>query len=417
MSGKGEGQRTGVGTKPKVATPLVVAKIEQYKRENPTIFAWEIRERLMSEGCTTPPSVSSINRILRTRAAERAAEELTMMLETQERMRESLNVRLLQSHTQPPPTTPPIYPIPLLQPFCIEASNHQNIAEASATSEEDLQIKKNRSSFSEEQLEVLEKSFKTEPYPSQSERAELVRQTGIPEARISVWFSNRRAKWRRTQQEGSGSSLEREDLKRKFERGKVITSLSTMSTATKSNDEFEVDENTVVIVSDQGQNRQGKSPAKKRVIESLLEDFLNAPLQRVQMLSIDVGQSHTKPGIALSVVAGHCTSKLTTATGTTHQHDRLTIATKDMQNVVAACDVAKIASAEYLLARNPFPPHEGVPIAERPAQKDDPRVPLSNERTAPRRVSSSSASSLSIPTTLSPSDASTVSFNSSFSQK
>ncbi|KAI1305891.1 Paired box protein Pax-6 [Halotydeus destructor] len=66
------------GSKPKVATPTVVGKIEMYKRENPTIFAWEIRERLISEGvCTngTAPSVSSINRILRNRAAERAAAE------------------------------------------------------------------------------------------------------------------------------------------------------------------------------------------------------------------------------------------------------------------------------------------------------------------------------------------------------
>ncbi|KIH52193.1 aminopeptidase I zinc metalloprotease, partial [Ancylostoma duodenale] len=39
----------GAGTKPKVATPQVVAKIEQYKRDNPTIFAWEIRERLINE--------------------------------------------------------------------------------------------------------------------------------------------------------------------------------------------------------------------------------------------------------------------------------------------------------------------------------------------------------------------------------
>lgn len=38
------------GSKPKVATPIVVSRIEQYKRENPTIFAWEIRERLISEG-------------------------------------------------------------------------------------------------------------------------------------------------------------------------------------------------------------------------------------------------------------------------------------------------------------------------------------------------------------------------------
>ena len=56
------------GSKPKVATPQVVSKIEQYKRENPTIFAWEIREKLISENVCTPstaPSVSSINRILR----------------------------------------------------------------------------------------------------------------------------------------------------------------------------------------------------------------------------------------------------------------------------------------------------------------------------------------------------------------
>lgn len=43
------------GSKPKVATPAVVAKIEQYKRENPTIFAWEIRERLISEGKIITP--------------------------------------------------------------------------------------------------------------------------------------------------------------------------------------------------------------------------------------------------------------------------------------------------------------------------------------------------------------------------
>ena len=33
------------GSKPKVATADVVEKITSYKRENPTMFAWEIRDR------------------------------------------------------------------------------------------------------------------------------------------------------------------------------------------------------------------------------------------------------------------------------------------------------------------------------------------------------------------------------------
>jgi len=48
------------GSKPKVATPTVVSKIEQYKRENPTIFAWEIRERLISEGKCSQTSIFTI---------------------------------------------------------------------------------------------------------------------------------------------------------------------------------------------------------------------------------------------------------------------------------------------------------------------------------------------------------------------
>jgi hypothetical protein len=53
------------GSKPKVATPPVVDAISKYKKENPTMFAWEIRDRLLSEGVCNQenvPSVSSINR-------------------------------------------------------------------------------------------------------------------------------------------------------------------------------------------------------------------------------------------------------------------------------------------------------------------------------------------------------------------
>lgn len=49
------------GSKPRTATPEVVARIAQLKREQPALFAWEIRQQLHAEGvCASDrtPSVS-----------------------------------------------------------------------------------------------------------------------------------------------------------------------------------------------------------------------------------------------------------------------------------------------------------------------------------------------------------------------
>lgn len=67
--------RPGVigGSKPRVATPEVESRIEEYKRDNPGIFSWEIRDRLIKEGIcdrTSAPSVSAISRLLRGRDPE-----------------------------------------------------------------------------------------------------------------------------------------------------------------------------------------------------------------------------------------------------------------------------------------------------------------------------------------------------------
>ncbi|KAJ8925269.1 hypothetical protein NQ315_009097 [Exocentrus adspersus] len=56
------------GSKPRVTTPKVVAYIKELKQKDPGIFAWEIRDRLLSDGVCDKynvPSVSSISRILR----------------------------------------------------------------------------------------------------------------------------------------------------------------------------------------------------------------------------------------------------------------------------------------------------------------------------------------------------------------
>lgn len=56
------------GSKPRVTTPNVVKHIKVYKERDPGIFAWEIRDKLLSDTVCDKynvPSVSSISRILR----------------------------------------------------------------------------------------------------------------------------------------------------------------------------------------------------------------------------------------------------------------------------------------------------------------------------------------------------------------
>ena len=58
---------TNVG-RPKVITPRIEQKIDQYRREQPGIFSWELRDRLLRENvCSRErlPSLSSISRLIK----------------------------------------------------------------------------------------------------------------------------------------------------------------------------------------------------------------------------------------------------------------------------------------------------------------------------------------------------------------